>query len=125
MSDLVVVDVGERRVAIAAQHARELASAGWVTPVPTAPALVAGLRSLRAFFLDEAGEHLDQATADLARLRARPHDGEVVTALLRALHTLKGSAGSVELPDVARAAHAIEDRLVALRAAPSAVGLPE
>src|SRR4051812_39635984 len=43
----------------------------------------------------------------------------MVTALLRTLHTIKGSAGSVELPEVARAAHAFEDRLIALRAAPT------
>ena len=69
------------------------------------------LRSLRAFFLDEADEHLEQAQQDLLRLRARPDDSEVVTSLLRLVHTLKGSAGSVELPELARAAHAIEDRL--------------
>ncbi|HWE30173.1 MAG TPA: Hpt domain-containing protein, partial [Polyangia bacterium] len=77
------------------------------------------LRELRAFFLDEADEHLGEIAAELARLGAQAGDGDVVTSLLRLLHTLKGSAGSVELPDVARAAHAIEDRLVALRAAPS------
>ena len=43
----------------------------------------------------------------------------MVAALLRTLHTIKGSAGSVELPEVARAAHAFEDRLIALRTAPT------
>jgi chemotaxis signal transduction protein len=47
MTDVVVVDVGERRVAVAAAHAREVTSAGWVTPVPTAPPIVAGVTQLR------------------------------------------------------------------------------
>ncbi|HEY2746351.1 MAG TPA: response regulator [Polyangia bacterium] len=76
------------------------------------------LRSLRAFFLDEADEHLEAARAELAQLRSRSGEGEMVSALLRTLHTIKGSAGSVELPEVARAAHSFEDRLIALRAAP-------
>ncbi len=77
------------------------------------------LRSLRAFFLDEADEHLDAARAQLAQLRTRSGEAEMVSALLRTLHTIKGSAGSVELPEVARAAHAFEDRLIALRSAPT------
>jgi purine-binding chemotaxis protein CheW len=47
MSDVVVVDVGDRRVAIPSSQAREVAAAGWVTPVPTAPALVVGVIQLR------------------------------------------------------------------------------
>jgi len=77
------------------------------------------LRSLRAFFLDEADEHLDAARDQLSQMRSRSGEGEMVTALLRTLHTIKGSAGSVELPEIARAAHAFEDRLIALRAAPT------
>ncbi|HEX8952040.1 MAG TPA: Hpt domain-containing protein, partial [Polyangia bacterium] len=77
------------------------------------------LRSLRSFFLDEADEHLDAAREQLAQLRTRSGEAEMVSALLRTLHTIKGSAGSVELPEVARAAHAFEDRLIALRSAPT------
>lgn len=77
------------------------------------------LRALRAFFLDEADEHLDAAAHAVAEVRAQSGEAETVTRLLRTLHTLKGSAGSVELPEVARAAHAAEDLLIALRAAPT------
>jgi chemotaxis protein histidine kinase CheA/ActR/RegA family two-component response regulator len=76
------------------------------------------LRSLRTFFLDEADEHLTSARAQLAELRSRSGESEMVSALLRTLHTIKGSAGSVELPEVARAAHAFEDQLIGLRNAP-------
>jgi chemotaxis protein histidine kinase CheA/ActR/RegA family two-component response regulator len=77
------------------------------------------LRSLRAFFLDEAEEHLETVARELAALRTRSGESSTVTSLLRTLHTIKGSAGSVELPDVARAAHAFEDRLIELRTAPT------
>jgi chemotaxis protein histidine kinase CheA len=77
------------------------------------------LRSLRSFFLDEADEHLESAREQLAQMRTRSGEAEMVSALLRTLHTIKGSAGSVELPEVARAAHAFEDRLIALRSAPT------
>jgi len=77
------------------------------------------LRSLRSFFLDEADEHLEAVREELAQLRTRSGEAQMVTALLRTLHTIKGSAGSVELPEVARAAHAFEDRLIALRSAPT------
>jgi len=76
------------------------------------------LRALRSVFLDEADEHLDAAREQLAQLHTRSGEAAMVSALLRTLHTIKGSAGSVELPEVARAAHAFEDRLIALRAAP-------
>lgn len=77
------------------------------------------LRGLRAVFLDEADEHLEQAARELAQLRSHSNEAATVSSLLRSLHTLKGSAGSVELPDVAAAAHAVEDLLVALRSAPT------
>jgi hypothetical protein len=51
MSDVVVVEIGERRLAVPAAHARELAAAGWVTPVPTAQPPVAGVTELRGQIL--------------------------------------------------------------------------
>ncbi|MDB4966312.1 MAG: hypothetical protein JWN44_2001 [Myxococcales bacterium] len=77
------------------------------------------LRTLRAFFLDEAEEHLETVARELGALRTRSGEAATVTSLLRTLHTIKGSAGSVELPEVARAAHTFEDRLIELRNAPT------
>jgi chemotaxis signal transduction protein len=51
MSDVVVVDVGQRRLAVASSQAREVAHASWVTPVPTAPPPVAGVTQLRGQIL--------------------------------------------------------------------------
>jgi chemotaxis signal transduction protein len=51
MPTRLVVDVGGRRLAIAAPYVRELAAAGWVTPVPGAPPPVAGVTQLRGQIL--------------------------------------------------------------------------
>jgi chemotaxis signal transduction protein len=47
MADLVVVEAGGRKLAIAAARVREVAAVSTVTPVPTAPAPVLGLTQLR------------------------------------------------------------------------------
>jgi chemotaxis protein histidine kinase CheA/ActR/RegA family two-component response regulator len=80
------------------------------------------LRGLRAFFLDEAVEHLEAISEAITDLRAHPDAAAPLQSLLRKLHTLKGSAGSVLLDDLARLAHRLEDRLVALRDRGSGVG---
>jgi chemosensory pili system protein ChpA (sensor histidine kinase/response regulator) len=82
------------------------------------------LAELRAFFLDEAEEHVRAMTHTLARLeelKARhggPPSGELVeqvASLFRSVHSLKGSAATVGLPEVSQAAHAIEERFAELR----------
>jgi chemotaxis protein histidine kinase CheA/ActR/RegA family two-component response regulator len=73
------------------------------------------LRAMRGFFLEEARDHLAEIDAALAALKADPNDRGPLDALLRKLHTLKGSAGSVDLEELGRAAHALEDQAVALR----------
>ena len=47
MPDVVVVDVGGRKLAVPTAHAREVAAAGWVTPVPMSRAPIAGVTQLR------------------------------------------------------------------------------
>jgi len=73
------------------------------------------LRGLRAFFLDEAAEHLEAIAEAMSDLRKTPGAAAPLQSLLRKLHTLKGSAGSVLLDELSRLAHALEDRVVALR----------
>ena len=43
----LVVDVGGRKLAVPTEHAREVAAAGWVTPVPLSHAPIAGVTQLR------------------------------------------------------------------------------
>jgi chemotaxis protein histidine kinase CheA/CheY-like chemotaxis protein len=73
------------------------------------------LRGLRAFFLDEAIDHMEAIDESLGELRATPGALAPLASLLRKLHTLKGSAGSVGLDELGRLAHALEDRIVAWR----------
>jgi chemosensory pili system protein ChpA (sensor histidine kinase/response regulator) len=79
------------------------------------------LAFLRQAFFEEAREQLEAIAAAGDGLRATaggaPREEVVgaVTRLLRELHTLKGSAATVELDAVAQAAHALEDRVIALR----------
>jgi chemotaxis signal transduction protein len=51
MLDFVVVETAGRKLAVATAHAREVAAAGWVTPVPTAKPPVAGVTQLRGQIL--------------------------------------------------------------------------
>ncbi|HZJ70923.1 MAG TPA: Hpt domain-containing protein, partial [Planctomycetota bacterium] len=73
------------------------------------------LALLRSYFRDEANETLEQVTRHLLGAGGlRPGD-EALTELMRATHTLKGSAGTVGLTAIVEFAHALEDRLAQLR----------
>jgi two-component system chemotaxis sensor kinase CheA len=66
-----------------------------------------------AYFRDESEELLQSIDADLLRLEqyvdAQTSDPEIVNALFRALHTIKGSAGMLEFAAVQRVAHSLEN----------------
>ncbi len=83
------------------------------------------LRSLRSFFLEEAQEHLESIERALAALLADPTERESLAEFLRKLHTLKGSAGSVQLDALAGRAHRLEDRVVAMLGNPDPVAADE
>jgi chemotaxis signal transduction protein len=51
LRDHLVVDVGGRKLAVPTEHAREVAAAGWVTPVPMSRAPIAGVTQLRGQIL--------------------------------------------------------------------------
>lgn len=72
-------------------------------------------------FVEEAGDLLGQLERDLIALEARPDDGELLHALFRAAHTLKGSAGLVGFDAVSDLAHDLEELLDRLRARKLAV----
>ena len=67
-------------------------------------------------FLVECRELIEQATADLLALEENPADVERLDGAFRAFHTLKGSAGIVDFTAMAKATHAAEDVLAAVRA---------
>ncbi|WP_395680730.1 chemotaxis protein CheA [Inquilinus sp.] len=67
-------------------------------------------------FLIESRELVEQASDDLLSLEQQPDDKERLDSAFRAFHTLKGAAGIVDFAAMARALHAAEDVLSALRA---------
>ncbi|HJZ87895.1 MAG TPA: response regulator [Polyangia bacterium] len=71
---------------------------------------------LRRFFLEEAQEHLESAQRTLLSLAGQPDNRDLLAQLFRTLHTVKGAAGTVGLPEVGEAAHLLEDRIAELQA---------
>ncbi|HYL92747.1 MAG TPA: Hpt domain-containing protein, partial [Alphaproteobacteria bacterium] len=66
------------------------------------------------FFVPEAEEHLQIVTDCLLSLETNP-SAEQINRLLRAVHTVKGSAAQVGLHRIARVAHRAEDLIGRLR----------
>lgn len=66
-------------------------------------------------FRVEMVEMAQQIDEDLLRWEAMPTDHELPRRMLRQLHTLKGSAGFLELPELADLCHAGEDLLGVFR----------
>ena len=60
------------------------------------------MNALQEQFVTEARELVRQATDDLIALERDGTSPERIDRVFRAFHTLKGSAGSVELPEIAR-----------------------
>jgi two-component system, chemotaxis family, sensor kinase CheA len=83
------------------------------------------LERLLPVFLSEADEHLQQLEQGLLTLERRGPDPELVGALFRSAHTLKGSAGALGFGRIAQLTHAMEEALEALRAGRPADGLAD
>lgn len=66
---------------------------------------------LLSIFLEEASELILQIGNALRAWQANPQMLEYAEALLRSLHTLKGSARTAALLDLANAAHGMEDHI--------------
>jgi len=66
-------------------------------------------------FRDEAKELLQKLTDGLLALEKAPGDKEIVAEITRAAHTLKGNAGFLELTEINKISHAMEDVLGAIR----------
>jgi two-component system chemotaxis sensor kinase CheA len=71
--------------------------------------------ALVATFLAEAEEIFSRMEGSLVDLEATPSDGQILHALFRDAHTLKGSASLVEFDAVRDLAHDLEDVLERLR----------
>lgn len=70
---------------------------------------------IRASFFIEAEEILENLEALLLDLEASPDDEEILNAVFRNMHTLKGSSGICELHALERTSHILEDLLDHIR----------
>lgn len=66
-------------------------------------------------FASEAGEHLETAESKLLELESHSEDTEVINAVFRSFHTIKGASSFLNLEDVTRVAHSVEDVLDSAR----------
>ena len=73
------------------------------------------MSALQEQFVTEARELIRQATDNLIALERDGTSPERIDSVLRAFHTLKGSAGVVELPAMSIMLHAAEDLLDSVR----------
>lgn len=77
---------------------------------------------LKEIFADEAGDLLDAMEAGLLELELHPDDSASINEVFRATHTLKGNALLLEMDQVAKFAHAMEDVLDKVREGELALG---
>ena len=73
------------------------------------------LEQLLAGFIDESQEIYERVTRNLIELEKEPAQGTRFDDLARGLHTLKGSAATLGLDDLAQFAHRMEDVILPLR----------
>jgi two-component system chemotaxis sensor kinase CheA len=64
---------------------------------------------IRADFLTEAGELLDRLGEQLVELERNPQDRELLNAVFRAFHTVKGGAGFLGLTNMVALCHIAEE----------------
>jgi two-component system chemotaxis sensor kinase CheA len=70
---------------------------------------------IRADFLAEAGELMQRLGEQMIELERRPGDRELLNAVFRGFHTVKGGAGFLGLEPMVALCHAAEDVFNALR----------
>ncbi|NUO71670.1 MAG: chemotaxis protein CheA, partial [Frateuria sp.] len=70
---------------------------------------------LRDDFLVEAGELVERLSEQLVELEANPREAELLNAVFRAFHTVKGGAGFLAIEPMVQLCHHAEDLLNAAR----------
>ncbi|HUO07009.1 MAG TPA: chemotaxis protein CheA [Phycisphaerae bacterium] len=66
---------------------------------------------LIAEFIAEANSHLETAEGNLLELGSDPHNKELIAAVFRSFHTIKGVAGFLNLQQIGKLTHAAENLL--------------
>ncbi|MFT4114997.1 chemotaxis protein CheA [Silvibacterium sp.] len=73
------------------------------------------LSQFRQTFLEESAEHIETMESALLSLRQSAQDVEILNAIFRAAHSIKGGAGSFGMTALVRFTHALESVLDKLR----------
>jgi chemotaxis protein histidine kinase CheA/ActR/RegA family two-component response regulator len=73
------------------------------------------LTNLQEIFLVEAFEHIDAMIRNLLLIEKSPANPELIYALMRSAHSLKGSAAIAKYQEISVFAHAMEDLLTVFR----------
>ncbi|MGB1033824.1 MAG: Hpt domain-containing protein, partial [Primorskyibacter sp.] len=76
---------------------------------------MSGKSSIREMFFEECEELLEALTEGLSALENNAHDDDVINAVFRAVHSIKGGAGAFALDDLVSFAHTFETVLDQLR----------
>jgi len=66
-------------------------------------------------FLIEAGEIIEQLSEQLVDLERRPDDKDLLNAIFRGFHTVKGGAGFLQLNEMVECCHLTENLFDILR----------
>src|SRR5256885_16978709 len=73
------------------------------------------LEQFRGVFFEEAAEHLANMEAGLLQLESAPHDVELLHAIFRGAHSIKGGSGMFDFAALTRFTHAMESLLDLMR----------
>ncbi len=73
------------------------------------------LSEFKDIFLAEAQEHVETLNTGLLTLEREPQNEQALAETFRAAHSLKGAAATMGYEEITQLAHALEDRLDALR----------
>jgi two-component system chemotaxis sensor kinase CheA len=72
------------------------------------PAFEVAMDELLGDFLAETGERIDLLEPELVRFEREPNNAEMLNAIFRLVHTIKGTCGFIGLQRLAKLAHAAE-----------------
>lgn len=81
------------------------------TQTAAAPSLSEEDLPLIMDFINESREHLENAESALLEIEHHPEDEETLNGIFRAFHTVKGTAGFLNLTDINKLAHSAENLL--------------
>ena len=79
------------------------------------------LAPIRTIFFQECEDLLAELESGLLALQGGARDGEVIDAVFRSVHSIKGSAGAFAFAELVRFSHAFEAALAAVRARTAAL----